>query len=179
MRKRENKKGQVWIETVLYTLIGLALMGIALGFIMPKINQTRDKLLVEQAITSLSVLDDKIIETLEGAPGSTRKTEFSMKKGELVFDAVNDEITFSLTGLSSAFSEPGMEARSGRIIVNTTQGQKNYNIVLKIRYNADITYDNANEAKKINAAPTPYVFITENKGVQNDRDVIDVREISK
>ena len=37
-------KGQVWVETVLYTLIGLALIGVVLAIITPKINETRDKI---------------------------------------------------------------------------------------------------------------------------------------
>ena len=60
--RKQNKSGQVWIETVLYTLIGLVLIGLALGFIMPKINEARDKALVEQAINSLAELDSKITE---------------------------------------------------------------------------------------------------------------------
>jgi hypothetical protein len=178
--RNKNRIAQVWIETVLYTLIGLALLGVALGFIMPKVNQTRDKLIVEQSINSLSVLDDKIIETIDGAAGSTRKTEFLMKKGELYIDSMNDEIIFAISGLSYPYSEPGVEIKSGRIKINSTKEQKNYNVYLKILYSVNITYDgkDGGEPKKFTAASIPYTIVSENKGVIGDSEQIDIREIS-
>jgi len=82
-----KKTAQVWIETVLYTLIGLALIGLALGFIIPKVNEARDKSLVEQSISSLSTLDEKINEVIQRGPGNRRTADFSMKKGELYIPA--------------------------------------------------------------------------------------------
>ena len=90
--RKQNKSGQVWIEKVLYTLIGLVLIGLALGFIMPKINEARDKALVEQAINSLAELDSKITEVIETGTGNVRQLEFFMKKGELYINATNNEI---------------------------------------------------------------------------------------
>src|SRR3989344_2972156 len=93
--KKKNlgkRKGQVWIETVLYTLIGLALMGAALGFIMPKINEARDRALVEQAINLLSDFDARINEVIQTGPGNTRIRELLMKKGEIYINASSDNI---------------------------------------------------------------------------------------
>ena len=59
-----NLKGQVWIETVVYILIGLALIAIVLAFVMPRINEEKNKAIVEQTIKALSVLDDKINEVV-------------------------------------------------------------------------------------------------------------------
>ena len=55
-----NKKGQVWIETVLYTLIGISLIGLVLAFVTPKINEAKDRAVVEQTINSLSTFDEKM-----------------------------------------------------------------------------------------------------------------------
>ena len=49
---KANFKGQIWVETVLYTLIALALIGITLAFVMPKINESKNNLIVEQTISS-------------------------------------------------------------------------------------------------------------------------------
>ena len=68
------RSAQVWIETVLYTLIGLALIGIVLTFVMPRINEAKDKIVVEQTIASLNAFDEKIQMTLQ-APGSRRRVE--------------------------------------------------------------------------------------------------------
>ena len=63
------ERGQVWVETVLYTLIGLALIALVLAFVTPKINQSRDKIIVEQTINSLNEFDEKIGAVLS-APGN-------------------------------------------------------------------------------------------------------------
>ena len=53
-------RGQIWVETVIYTLIGLALMGLVLAFVMPKINESKDRIILQQTITSLNDIDEKI-----------------------------------------------------------------------------------------------------------------------
>ena len=50
-----NKEGQIWIETVLYTLIGLSLIGLTLTFVMPRINASKDIATIEQTMESLNV----------------------------------------------------------------------------------------------------------------------------
>ena len=55
-----RKKGQIWIETVLYTLIGLSLIGLVLAFVTPKINEARDNLVIEQTKDVMKIFDDKI-----------------------------------------------------------------------------------------------------------------------
>ena len=79
---RRKKRGQVWVETVIYTLIGLALIGLVLGFVSPRLDRARDDAVVEQSIGSLGDLDGKINEVLQ-APGNVRQIDFTMKKGEL------------------------------------------------------------------------------------------------
>lgn len=172
------KKAQVWVETVLYTLIGLALIGIALGFIMPKVNDYKDKLLVEQAITSLNALDGKIVEVMETGIGNKRTIEFSMKKGELYFNASGNEIRMILSELNKPYSEPGAEIDSGRMRILSEEGQKKSTAYLKIGYLDDIKYKGSDELKKFTPSSTPYTFSIENLGMQNGRETINIEEIS-
>ena len=37
-----SRRGQVWVETVIYTLIGIALIGLVLAILTPKIKEFRD-----------------------------------------------------------------------------------------------------------------------------------------
>ena len=159
-----KKSGQVWIETVLYTLIGLALMGTALGFIMPKINESRDKVSVEQAINSLSVLDEKIMQTVDGGAGNRREYDFTMKKGELFINSDNNNITFALSGFSKPYSEPDSKINMGRVSVITKQRQSGYAVYLTLGYYANITYKWEEKNQKFNPAATPYKFLIENNG---------------
>lgn len=176
-----KKRGQVWIETVLYTLIGLALIGIALGFIMPKINAARDKILVEQTINSLGAFDDKVSEAIQEGKGNVRQVEFSMKKGELYIDGTTDEIKFVLTGLTSPYSQPGVEIAIGRINVTSSVGQKTSSVNLSVHYNADLTYNGKDEQKKFTASSIPYKFYIDNGGVRDvspGKTWVDIKEIS-
>ena len=66
-----KKRGQVWVETVIYTLIGLAIIGIVLAVAKPQIDIKKTEILVEQSRDSLLNIDGKIEEVLV-APGNQR-----------------------------------------------------------------------------------------------------------
>jgi len=170
-----KKSGQVWIETVLYTLIGLALIGLALGFIMPKINEARDKATVEQAINSLSEFDAKVNEVIETGTGNVRQIEFYMKKGELYINTSGNEIEMILTGLSKPYSEPGVPIDKGRIKVMSEVNQKANTVYLRASYTRyNITYNEKDEEipTKFVSASTPYEFFIKNEG----NSVVDITE---
>jgi hypothetical protein len=173
-----KKRGQVWIETVIYTLIGLTLMGLALGFIMPKINEARDKALVEQAINSLAGLDGRVNEVIQTGTGNVRQAEFLMKKGELYINANSDNITMVLSGLAVIFSEPGVEVNFGRVKVVSEIGQKTNTVYLRLDYKANLTYFEKDEDRKFTAASTPYRYFIENKGPENGQTWVNIEEIS-
>ena len=44
MRGHSNRRGQVWVETVIYTLIGMAVIGLVLAGALPKINEKKDEI---------------------------------------------------------------------------------------------------------------------------------------
>ena len=173
-----EKRGQVWIETVLYTLIGLALIGLALGFIMPKINQARDKALVDQAVNSMNAFDEKINEAIERGPGNRRETEFSIKKGELYINSSGDEVMLVISGLSKPVSQPDVDIQRGRIKQRSVIEQKANSVYLRMNYRANITYSNTDEVKKFTAASLPYNFFIENKGYYNNQTIVNIEEIS-
>lgn len=173
-----NKRGQVWIETVLYTLIGLALMGLALGFVMPKINESRDRALVEQAINSLAALDGKVNDAIQAGTGNVRQATLLMKKGELYINSTSDEMIMVLTELTKPYSEPGVLINIGRVEVMSESGPKTSTVYLKVGYNANLTYLGEDRNKKFSAASTDYKFFIENKGSPNGPIWIDIEEVS-
>lgn len=176
-----KKSGQVWIETVLYTLIGLTLIGLALGFVMPKINEARDRAFVEQAISSLSDLDEKMSNVIQTGPGNVRQTELLMKKGEFYVNASSNEIGMILSGITKPYSEPGVEIDIGRIRVNSSVGPKTSTVYLRAVYGVNIiniTYRGEDGYKKFTAASVPYKFVMENNGTSNGQIWINIEEIS-
>ncbi len=98
------KKGQVWIETVVYTLIALVILGAVLSFAQPKIQELQDKSIIDQSINMLEDLEN-VVEDIRTAPGNKRKVELEIKKGSLTIDSENNKIIFEIESLHT-YSEP-------------------------------------------------------------------------
>ena len=159
-----QRKGQVWIETVLYTLIGLALIGLVLGFVTPRINQSRDNLLVEQSLNSLKTIDEKMNFVISKGNGNRIVIpEFTLKRGQLVIDPANKKIQFTIDGLSSPYSEPGVHVKFGKIDVLSEKGPRTSNITMTLEYSTPIKYNDLAEIKTLESAATPYSISLEGK----------------
>jgi len=172
-----KRKGQIWIETVVYTLIGLALIGIILAIITPKINDSRDKIIVEQATSAMNDFGEKIREVLDRPVGNKRVIdEFLMKRGEFQIDGVNDQVVFLLDGLGNPYSEPGVPVESGWVTILTEQGQKDYAVRLSLDYNSttNITYRGEDVLKQFGPTSIPYSF-----SIEGLNGVVNVEEISR
>ena len=57
-KKRGKKNGQVWVETVIYTLIAFSLIAAVLAFVKPKIDELQDKAIIEQSIGMIKEKSD-------------------------------------------------------------------------------------------------------------------------
>jgi type II secretory pathway pseudopilin PulG len=156
------KRGQVWIETVIYTLIGLSLIGLVLGFVSPKITEYKDKAVIEQTIQSMNLIDSKINEVLQ-APGNTRIVELQLKRGALFVDKDNNKIYFDLSDSKILYSESGVETSIGRIEVLSVKGQKTNDVKLTIDYKNYLDFDDTG-VEKISASATPYRLSIINNG---------------
>jgi type II secretory pathway pseudopilin PulG len=170
-------RGQVWIETVIYTLIGLALIALVLSYAMPKINELKDNALVEQSINAMNGLNDKIIE-VRNNPGSRKVVDFTLKSGEMNINPINNSISLNIGGINSAYSEPGVEISVGKVKVLTENNQKNYDVIIKLVYpSINITYSGQEEDKKFDASSNPYKLTLTNKGVRNKQFNIDINQV--
>ena len=90
--KFKEVKGQVWIETVIYLLIAFIMIGMVLAFVKPKIEDIKDKSILEQSVEIMGDIDDTI--TTIGSPGNKRVVQIGLKKGELTIDSKNDSLIF-------------------------------------------------------------------------------------
>jgi len=158
-----NRKAQVWIETVLYTIIGLAIIGTVLAFVMPKINQSRDNVMIEQGISAMKELDAKIRDVAK-QQGNIGRIEFSMKKGYLYINSSNDNIIFVLNEITSIYSEPNVSINDGNVKILTEKGQKENTVYLAISYPYNLTFMDTDNDKKLTAASLAYQIYIENKG---------------
>jgi hypothetical protein len=158
-----NKRGQVWIETMIYTLVAFALIGAVLAFAKPKIEEIQDQAITEQSIEVLDKIDSLINSAVQGGNGNKRLLEIGIKKGELIVDGVNDKLIFILEG-RYVYSQPGKVVDLGRITALTESRGKYNQITLTKNYsgNYDIMYNkNPNGEKTFGKSSTPYkIFIT-------------------
>lgn len=177
-----NKKAQIWIETVIYILLGLVLISLVLAFVTPRINEQKDRTIVEQTIISLNNLDEIVNGVINNGRDNRRIAEFSIKAGELNFNSGNDEIVFILNQLEKPYSQPGVKIPLGRIVVETIEGRKTSSVSLTLPYTnfADLTFAGSENSEKFNPSSLPYKFSIENEGVPAGESLynIDIKEIS-
>jgi type II secretory pathway pseudopilin PulG len=163
MRKIGEKKGQVWVETVIYTLIGLSIIGIVLAGALPKINAKKDEIKIDQSIEALGTIDNLIYEIQRAGVGNKRIIPLTIKSGNFIIDMASDTITWELDS-SIPYSEVNVSTTIGKINVTPT-GVGPWKIELTSKYNMDLRFEDKDSGKKqFNPAPTPYKIVIENTG---------------
>lgn len=171
LKKILNKKGQVWVETVTYTLIAFVLIGLILAFVKPKINELQDKALIQQSTNIMNKIDSVINEVYQDGPGNKRLVEVSLRGGDIEINPKNNSLTFYYEG-KYMYSQPGKTISAGAYSVLTTQVGPEYKVSIGKSYpNFNITYDGKNVAKNMTSASNPYeLFITYNGGASHNVD---------
>jgi len=169
------KKAQVWVETVIYTVIGLAIIGILLAVATPSINRYRDKTIIEQTIDTLNNMNNKILETRDAGLGNRRMIEFQLKKGNLNFNSPKNKIVFNFES-NFQYSELGEDIPYGDIIIRTEEFGRNYNITLTLPYDGiDLKSNEQEEEEKFSQASVPYRIFAENRGISGEKIIIDIQ----
>ena len=164
-----NKKAQIWVETAIYTLIGLTIIAILLSVALPQIDKIKDKSIIKQTIEALNDLDNKILD-IEQSPGNVRVVNFKIGKGKLEINPVTDSIIYSLENTKLELSEPGKPIQEGPITLETQEYGSNFNIILTMDYSGSLNITSAGDDAKIKtlqAGATPYKIQIENKGTDS------------
>jgi len=170
MRRCSDRRGQVWVETVIYTLIGLAIIGLVMAVALPKINEKKDEIMIEQSIEALGNIDNEIY-SVQRLVGNRRVIDLEVRNGVLIVDTDEDTISWVLDSRLK-YSEPGISIPLGRMNVTTTGGGP-WKVELKIQYGVDLQFDGANfGTNQLDVAPTPYGFIIENIGKNADGNIL-------
>ena len=167
-----NKRGQIWVETVIYTLIAFILIGLVLAFAKPKIEELRDKAILEQSIEMMEDLDLTITEVIQAGAGNKRVIEVGIKKGDITLDGASDKIIFEFDG-KHVYSEPGEDIQKGNLIIRTEEvGNIAFINVTRDYSDYDITYNEGDYLKIISKAATPYNLVISNSGKNVDGKII-------
>jgi len=163
-----QKRGQVWVETVTYTLIAFIMIGLVLSFVKPKVEEYQDRTLIEQSTKVLKEIDQTIREVGESAIGNKRKIEISLKEGYMEINPLNSSISF-VTDSKYTYSEPGVLIQEGNLNILTTPNGKTKKVSLNLNYTNIYTlkYDNTTNTKTITKSSNPYNLYISNKGGEN------------
>lgn len=171
---KKNDKAQVWVESVLYLLIGLAIIGLILAFVKPKIAEIQDKIVIDQSLDLLKELDNEIIKVWNNGEGNQQVEEIEIKRGELVIKAQNNEIWYVLKESNVVYSQPGETFTIGNIERLTEKKGSTQDVYLKLKYRDSINllFEGENKEKILTKAATPYKL-----SIRNNGTAIDIKQI--
>lgn len=170
MKRIGDKRGQIWVETVIYTLIGLAIIGLVLAAAKPKIDAKKDEIIIEQSIEALGNINDKIYE-VQRAAGNRRGVELIIGKGKFIIDMAGDKILWVIES-SFEYSEKDVVVSLGSLDVLTKESTP-WEVTLEEDYSIDIQFEGqTNGIKELSPASTPYELIIENKGIDAAGNIV-------
>ncbi|MBI5803428.1 hypothetical protein HY448_01965 [Candidatus Pacearchaeota archaeon] len=160
----ENRGAQIWIETVIYTLIALILIGAVLAFVNPKVKQIQDKSVIEQSINVMQDIDSVISAIVQGGAGNKRVVDVKISQGTLTINGTSNSIVFKIES-DYEFSQAGEKIEVSGIELLTKRTQNIYEVTLTKNYtNYDVTYGGENESKSLTHSSIPYKIVIEHKG---------------
>lgn len=159
----ERKQAQIWVETVVYTLIGISVIGILLAIAKPRIDEIRDRLVIEQTIESFNQIHGRIIE-IQDSPGNQRTIGLKLSKGRIVVNSSGDNIVWEMESRYK-YSQPGNWISLSNLDI-LTETANPYNIIVMLNYSGsyDLSVSGEERNLEIEESPTPYTLIFSNKG---------------
>jgi type II secretory pathway pseudopilin PulG len=172
----ENKKADVWVSTVLYILIGLAVMGTLLAVIRPKIADLKDFATIEQSINSMNKFDE-IMSRVRQSTGTSLKYNLQLSRGNFLINAVGENITWILKDSAHKYSEESVPLSIGNIDALTKKNGNVWQITLTRDYsnsNIDMTVNSMDRDWPLTPAKIPYTIFIENLGIENGKQHIDI-----
>jgi len=169
---QKSKHSQIWIETAIYTLIGLTIIAILLSIAVPQVDKVKDKGIISQTENALNDLNIKILEASE-TPGNVRIVYFRLAKGRLEINSQNNSIDYVLENTRLKLSEIGEKINEGDLILETQKSGDRYKVLISINYNDKINLTNSGNKKNMILQPgsTPYTLNIANKGYVGDENV--------
>jgi len=167
-----SKSGQIWVETVIYTLIAIVTITAVLAIAQPKIEEMQDKALIEQSLGVMNDIDNILISLAQEGVGNKRVLELGVKDGTFKIDGGNNSLIFEMNSVYM-YSEPGANIFNGKVLIHTKKRGDEFSVNMTQNYsNYNITYDGKDELRIINKASTPYQLFISNKGKDSSNKII-------
>jgi type II secretory pathway pseudopilin PulG len=167
----KKKFGQVWIETVIYTLIAFVMIGLVLSYAQPKIQEMQDQSILQQSTTMLKQIDTTI--STMGTSGNQRVMEIVIKAGMMKIDGVEDKIIFQMD-TKNKYSEPDKVIYDGDVQILTVKKSGYNTVTLTIPYSEtyNLQFEGRNEVKTVSKSATAYRLSISNDGADSNGKII-------
>ena len=118
--RKKSKVAQVWVETAIYTLIGLTIIAIVMSVATPQIEKMKEKAIIGQTLEAMNHLNNEIIKVSQ-VVGNVKKISFKLTKGKLEINSSENKLTYVLENTRLEFSENGTEIKEGDVYFLTKQ----------------------------------------------------------
>jgi uncharacterized protein (UPF0333 family) len=165
---RSQKRGQIWIETAIYTLIGLTAIALLLMIINPRIEKIRAESALEDTKDAMNELDVLIRELSQKAQGNVRIYNLKLGRGRLTLNSSNNSIIYELIDTNLKYSEPGIIVPDGRFNLLTKEYGSSYNIYVRLDYDdINLTYRGLETNYIFQQGSVPYKIMIENIEPEN------------
>jgi type II secretory pathway pseudopilin PulG len=167
-----DKSGQIWVETVIYTLIAFVMIGAVLTIAQPKIQEVQDKALIDQSLGVMKDMNNIFLSLAQGGAGNKRLVELGVKKGNFIINGEDNSITFEMDS-AYMYSEPGTPLTEGGITIYTLKKGDTYSVNMTQSYqNYNITLNGLDDERIISKASTSYQLLISNKGKDSSNKII-------
>jgi len=160
-----KKKGQVWVETVTYTLIAFVMIGLVLSFAKPKIEEYQHKSILEQSSQMLKEIDQIIKDVGNGEVGNKRQVSLTIKEGSIEISPSEELIVFSMDS-RAIYTEPGEEIWERNLLIQTREKGKFNEVNMTLDYSGifTITQNGLTGKKILSKSSLAYNLFISNKG---------------
>lgn len=165
---KRGRKGQIWIETAIYTLIGLTIIAIVLSIATPQIEKAKERAIVTQTADALNLLNNEI-QKVEQTAGTVKVVNFKITKGKLDIDSKNNKLVYTLEDTKLEFSQENQTIQEGDLYLLTEKSGRSFDISLELRLDGlNVTFGGDKKSQVLHGAGTPYKIRIENVG---DNDI--------
>lgn len=159
-----DRKAQIWIETAIYTLIGLTIIGIVLSIATPQIEKAKERSIISQTSDAMIQLNNEI-QKVEQSAGSVKIVNFKITKGKLEIFPEENKTVYTLEDTNLEFSEAGERIKQGDLYLITNKSGRRFDVSLELLHEGiNVTFNNKNALKTLHAASAPYKIRIENVG---------------
>ena len=169
-----KKNGQVWVETVIYLLIGISIIGLMIAIMKPKIDSLKDKTIIEQSQEVFKQIDEQIMSLSFSPAGNTRQLQINLKNGKIMIDGKNDNLTYILDNSRYPISEPGQPINNGLFDIITEKRGESYIIKFSKHYLLNLTLEGADKERTISPGAASQELIVATNGTIGNKIQINI-----